>query len=312
MENSEQSTSCIEPSSNTAVENTDERDAVESIPEKSLETPVEIPKLIDFKSKPKCLSKTNFDHFLKGCKWSPDGLCILTCSDDHSLSAFDLPPNENEFKDDLKAAFSVKEGENVYDYQWYPLMNSSQPETCCFATTSQHQPIHLYDAFDGHIRASYRCFDHLDEMVAARSLCFSPSGDRLIAGLKNQVRIFDVGIPGRDCQTVKTFTKKEGGLGGIISAIAVRITFCLFDLNFDLIVQNQLLKLFIYDFQFNPSMESVFALATYSKSTAVYLDPRAQLLCVLEGQKGGITQIKFTPDGTKLLAGKSFLNISDK
>ena len=67
----------------------------------------------------------------------------------------------------------------------------------------------------------YRCFDHLDEMVAARSLRFNPSGSKLVAGLKNQVRIFDVAIPGRDCETVKTFDKKEGGLGGIISAIAV-------------------------------------------------------------------------------------------
>ena len=50
-------------------------------------------------------------------------------------------------------------------------------------------------------------------------------------------------------------------------------------------------------------MPEIFALASYNKSSAVYLDPRAQLLCVLEGQKGGITQIEFSPDGTKLLAG---------
>jgi hypothetical protein len=55
----------------------------------------------------------------------------------------------------------MKEAETVYDYQWYPLMDSSQPNTCCLATTSQYQPIHLYDAFDGHIRATYRdrCYD---------------------------------------------------------------------------------------------------------------------------------------------------------
>ena len=58
-------------------------------------------------------------------------------------------------------------------------------------------------------------------MVAARSLRFNPSGTKLVAGLKNQIRIFDVSIPGRDCEIVKTFDKKEGGLGGIISSIAV-------------------------------------------------------------------------------------------
>ena len=66
-----------------------------------------------------------------------------------------------------------------------------------------------------------RCFDHLDEMVAARSIRFNPSGTKLVAGLKNQIRIFDVAVPGRVCETVKTFDKKEGGLSGIISSIAV-------------------------------------------------------------------------------------------
>ena len=228
--------------------------------------------IVDFEKSPKLISSVNYGkYFTKGCKWSPDGLCILVCSDDHKLKIFDFAALKNS---EILPAVDVREGESVYDYQWYPLMNSNSPETCCFATTSQFQPIHLYDAFDGHIRATYRCFDHLDEMVASKSLCFNPQGTKLIAGLKNQIRIFDVSVPGRDCETVKTFDKKEGGLSGIISSI-----------------------------DFNPSMEQVFALASYDKSSAVYLDPRAQLLCVLEGQKGGITQIKFSQDGTKLICG---------
>ena len=230
----------------------------------------------NFNQKPRLLSCTDFGNvFSKGCKWSPDGLCVLLCTEDQNLRIFDLPPNlSKDPKNDLEAAVKVKEGENVYDFQWYPPMNSNDPDTCCFATTSRCQPIHLYDAFDGHIRATYRCFDHLDEMVAARSLNFDPTGHKLIAGLKNQIRIFDVNVPGRDCESFSTFTKEDGGLSGIISSIA-----------------------------FNPVMPEVFALASYSKDMAVYLDPRAQLLCVLEGQKGGITHIKFSPDGTKLLAG---------
>ena len=161
------------------------------------------------------VTETDFGTtFTRGCKWSPDGLCILLCNDDHTMRIFE---NDNG----LKEAVKVQEGEALYDFQWYPYMDSSKPETCCFATTSQDHPIHLYDAFDGHIRASYRVFDHLDELVAARCLAFDPSGTRLVAGLKNQIRIFDVSIPGRDCDTIKTFDKKEGGQGGIISSIAV-------------------------------------------------------------------------------------------
>merc|ERR1712001_702016 len=115
----------------------------------------------------------------------------------------------------------MREGETVYDMSWFPRMSSADSETCCFAATAKDHPIHLYDAFDGHIRASYRCFNHLDEMEAARSLAFDPSGTKLYAGMKNQIRIFDVSIPGRDCDSIKTFDKKEGGQSGIISCIAV-------------------------------------------------------------------------------------------
>lgn len=204
-------------------------------PEVETEVPEIQPEIIpqfelDFEKEPKLLSITSTGrHFSKGCKWSPDGLCILVGSDDHTLKIYDLPNFDDQAEDkcneqpqnDLKEAVTVREGENIYDYQWYPLMQSSNPATCVLATTSQYQPIHLHDAFDGHIRATYRCFDHLDEMVAAKSLCFSPNGDKLVAGLKNEIRVFDVAVPGRDCETVKTFTKKEGGLPGIISSIAV-------------------------------------------------------------------------------------------
>ena len=35
-------------------------------------------------------SALGLDNFLKGCKWSPDGTCILTNSDDSVLRIFDL------------------------------------------------------------------------------------------------------------------------------------------------------------------------------------------------------------------------------
>ena len=58
----------------------------------------------------------------------------------------------------LTPCVSMKEGETVYDFCWYPKMDSAQPATCCMAVTAQYQPIHLYDAFDGHIRATYRYY----------------------------------------------------------------------------------------------------------------------------------------------------------
>ena len=71
----------------------------------------------------------------------------------------------------------------------------------------------------------FRCYDLVDEVVAARSLTFDPTGLKLYVGLKNEICIFDTNIPGRVCTKRKTYASKEdGGLSGIISSIAVRKT----------------------------------------------------------------------------------------
>ena len=65
----------------------------------------------------------------------------------------------------------------------------------------------------------------------------------------------------------------------------------------------RLKMLLFYHFQFNPVMPSVYALGTYSRHLGVYVEPLT-LVCMHEGQqKGGITHVQFSPDGTKLLAG---------
>ena len=221
VENSETTESAGE------IENEEPKENVD-ITDENVNNEAELPNLnYDFTKQPIKVSETDLNSvFTKGCKFSPDGLCVLLSTDDQKLRIYDLPPDFDDKT--IENTVTVQEGENVYDFQWYPLMNSQDVDSCCFATTSRFQPIHLYDAFDGHIRATYRCFDHLDEMVAARSINFDPSGHKLIAGLKNQIRIFDVNVPGRDCQTIQTFTKNDGGLSGIISSIGEQSnTYCL-------------------------------------------------------------------------------------
>ena len=124
------------------------------------ETETFAPDCIDFTKlyptfRPNLFGKISFEVYTRGCKWSPDGLCILSLTDDNRLKIFDTPQQTSEC-DELRPAVTMKEAETVYDFQWFPLMDSSKPETCVLATTSQSQPIHLYDAFDGHIRATYR------------------------------------------------------------------------------------------------------------------------------------------------------------
>ncbi len=56
----------------------------------------------------------------------------------------------------ISASLNSKEGETIYDYQWYPYMNSLNPSTCVYASTSRDNPIHLWDAYTGQIRTTYR------------------------------------------------------------------------------------------------------------------------------------------------------------
>lgn len=61
-------------------------------------------------------------------------------------------------------------------------MSSAEPATCVYVSTSRDHPLHLWDAFTGSLRATYRAYDHLDEVVAANSVCFNPGGNKLFAG----------------------------------------------------------------------------------------------------------------------------------
>ena len=127
--------------------------------------------------------------YTRGCKFSPDGLCVLAAASDDALRIFETPSDPGaSSSSSLHPCVTMKEGETVYDFCWYPRMDSSRPETCCLAATSQYHPVHLYDAYHGGVRATYRCFNHLDELVAANSLAFSADGARLYVGLHNEIR----------------------------------------------------------------------------------------------------------------------------
>lgn len=77
-------------------------------------------------------------HYLKGCKWSPDGTCLLTAVRGGGMNVFELPSDLYSSESVLQSrpivplnpAVSVPEGGLIYDYVWYPGMNSGNPATC--------------------------------------------------------------------------------------------------------------------------------------------------------------------------------------
>lgn len=75
----------------------------------------------------------------------------------------------------------------------------------------QGQPIKVWDACSGLLRATYRAYDDADEITAATTLSFTPDGSKLVAGYNKTIRIFNVARPGRDCRKIATYKKKQEG-----------------------------------------------------------------------------------------------------
>nr|XP_020498433.1 telomerase Cajal body protein 1 [Labrus bergylta] len=238
---------------------------------------------LDFTQNPQMLTgswsefSTIPENYLKGCKWAPDGSCILTNSADNVLRVYNLPPEIYSYNWDLLPEMSpvlrMAEGDTIYDYCWYPKMNSLDPDTCFLASSSRDNPVHVWDAFYGEVRASFRPYNHLDELTAAHSLCFSPDGSQLYCGFDKTVRVFYTDRPGRDCEERPTIVKKQGQ-SGIISC-----------------------------FGFSPC-QSVYACGSYSRCAGLYSCQDGTLLALLPTRHhGGLTHLLFSPDGNYLYTG---------
>jgi WD40 repeat protein len=227
------------------------------------------------------------NNTLRGAKWSTDGLCLLTASEDQHLRLFELPGEAAQPVDAdpggadgeavqqpaLAETLDVREGDSVYDYSWYPLMDSATPLTCCFASSSRDHPVRLWDAYTGECRASYVAHNHLDEVTAAHSLGFNLSGERIYAGYDRAIRIFDLGRPGRQCELRPTCSSRKArdGQRGIISCFA-----------------------------FAPDYSGLFAAGSFSATTGLYVESHPGLIFELAAHGGGVTQLAFSRDG-KLL-----------
>ena len=162
--------------------------------------------------------------------------------------------NIKEGGEDIESCGSIKETEMIYDYCW------EGGEGSRFLSTGRYQPIHLWDPDHGELVATYKCFNHLDEITHSFSLCIISSGGKFLTGLKNQVRTFDLSRPGRVCDINVTGNKSGEGQVGIISSLCVNT-----DLN-------------------------MYAAGSYSKTVGLY-SLTGTSLCLLAGHSGGVTQV---------------------
>ena len=199
------------------------------------------------------LQPSNEDHpmddFYQGASFSPDSLCLLT-SRCNRILLFNTCFSEG---DNWKPAVEYKTGDSVRCYQWYPQMQSNNPASCCFLGVSRYvgyviprifiminlpflliilsiamsrdQPVHLYDAYTGQIRATYRPYNSLDELDSPSTFSFINQGEHFVVGgfrKERELQIFDLARPGRDSLVTlklgKT-RKSTDGQKGLVSAL---------------------------------------------------------------------------------------------
>ena len=158
----------------------------------------------------------------------------------------------------------LRETEYIYSTAWCQA-------TGRLAATGRYQPVHLWSLGEQPgIAATYKCINQLDELSHAYSVTLSEDGLELFCGLKGEVRRFDIQRPGRESDT---HLLAAVGQGGIVSCLDL-----------------------------NPAVP-VYAAGCYNRSTGLYSRDSGQLLCLLTGQRGGVTQVTFSRDGTRLYTG---------
>jgi hypothetical protein len=88
------------------------------------------------------------ENFPSGCRFSPDGSCIMTyTAGDAKLRLYNTPAAEAsdkakglvapEVNRTWSAALTTSGGNAVRSYDWYPHMKSSDPATCCFVAAAR-------------------------------------------------------------------------------------------------------------------------------------------------------------------------------
>ncbi|CAD7087348.1 unnamed protein product [Hermetia illucens] len=215
-------------------------------------------------------------QYVRGCLWSPDGTCILTAVNLDGMHVINLATELYSKEsvsfdrplDQLESVIHVKEGGTVYDYSWYPFMNSTMPETCCWISSRQHCPIQLWDGFTGDLRGSYRGYDNVDEVEAAFSVTFTSDAEKIIGGYKKTLKIFDTKSPGREYSVIP--------IKQPCSCFAVSET-----------------------------QSNIIATGSWNSAINLYdlRTPKLGSLVTLEEHSGGVTFLKFTANGDSLFSG---------
>ena len=227
-----------------------------------------------------CAFSSTHTTYFKGCLWSPCGSSLLAASDDKCVRTYDLPKGifsggaSKKSPQPLEAYEKFPVGDLIYDYAWYPKMRAADVATCCYAVTSHAKPVQLIDSARGTLRCVYKVHDSGDELISAHSLAFSLEGDTLIGGFDGLVALWSLERPGKD--PLSTHSMAQHSQSGKISTMDV-----------------------------NTYHPTLVACGCYDGTIGIY-DTRGgawDKLDVVQGHKGGVTQVQFSKCGNFVYSG---------
>ncbi|KAM7535900.1 hypothetical protein Aperf_G00000095026 [Anoplocephala perfoliata] len=165
--------------------------------------------------------KSDFNNYLRGCKWSPDGTCLLTQSNDNVFRIFDF--DEINHEEELLTRkptprLRVRGYYPVIDYCWYPFMNANDDRTCVFISARERSPIEMLDSETGTVRCTYMPTNLNGELEKVSSIAFSSDGSCIFCGFKRFIKVVNTEYPSAMRRIPEVGEKPR--LKGIISAIA--------------------------------------------------------------------------------------------
>jgi glucose/arabinose dehydrogenase len=77
-------------------------------------------------------------HYTKGVSFSPDGTCLLANVNSTGMLCYEIPQDLYQTTNIdvdrevtiMKPVIQIESKGNLYDYQWYPYMTSTDESTC--------------------------------------------------------------------------------------------------------------------------------------------------------------------------------------
>jgi WD40 repeat protein len=120
-------------------------------------------------------TSSSIDNFIKSIKISPDGTRLLSTSEDCKVDVYSIdervlakssyygvmpdahsePDTGNLDHSTISTLRTIRPGESIYDFDWYPRATLSDSSSQCFITTCRDKPVQLYGVEDGLLRCSY-------------------------------------------------------------------------------------------------------------------------------------------------------------